>query len=199
MRPHYSLVSAPVTEPVSLDQALEHLRVDSSDDIAYVDALIPVAREFVESLTGRVCSLSTWRLTADSWAAALVGCGGGNVPLFRTPLVSITSIKYIGANSSDQTVMDAGDYISIPGYQPGMVHFPDNLPSLASRPDAVQIDFVAGHEDPELASPVLRHAIKLLVAHLYENRMPVAFASCNEIPFTLQSLINNQKLGGWVA
>ncbi len=94
MRPHYILASAPVTEPVSLDQATEHLRVDSEDDTAYIESLIPVAREFVESITGRVCGLSTWRLTADSWASATMGCDY-DIPLFRTPLSPLHRLRYI--------------------------------------------------------------------------------------------------------
>ncbi len=84
------------------------------------------------------------------------------------------------------------------GYQPGVVYFPESLPDLAHRPDALEIEFMAGHQDPESSPPGLRHAIKILISHLYENRLPVAFASCNEIPYTLQGLLSNQKLGGWI-
>jgi hypothetical protein len=36
----------------------------------------------------------------------------------------------------------------------------------------------------------------MLVANYYEQRMPVSFASVNEIPYTLKSLIESQKIGG---
>jgi uncharacterized phiE125 gp8 family phage protein len=200
MRPHYILVSAPGVEPVSLDQLCDHLRVDSDDDEAYLAALLPVAREVVETLTGRVCTRSTWRLTADSWEAAAIGCGGQNVPLFRTPLAAVSAVRYYPAESpTELTTLGADAYYTITGYQPGILHFPGSPPALARRPDALQIEFVAGHEDPENSPPGLRHAIKLLAANLYENRVPVAFASNSEIPFTLQTLLDNQRLGGWLA
>jgi hypothetical protein len=41
-----------------------------------------------------------------------------------------------------------------------------------------------------------RHAIKMLVANFYEQRVPLAFASSTEIPYTLRALIETQKIGG---
>jgi len=51
------------------------------------------------------------------------------------------------------------------------------------------VDFVAGYEDgiPE----TVRAAIKLLVAHLFENRDPyVVGATVSEVPFTLRALLD---------
>jgi hypothetical protein len=72
----------------------------------------------------------------------------------------------------------------------------NDWPALDDRPDAVQIEFTAGHTPDNPAPAGYLHAMKMLVAHLYEERKPVAFASCNEIPFTLQTLIEAQRIEG---
>ena len=213
MRPQYSIITQPATEPITLAQASAHLRVDSEDDNTYITDLIPVAREYVESVTGRVSNPTTFRLIASDWRDlfapekthynqnfdlrfGILGQSVENViPLFRTPLVSVTSVQYFAPGATSITTMPSEDYSVIINAEPGLMHIKADLPALDARPDAIQIQFVAGVTDS--TSATLKHAVKMLVAHLYENRMPVAFASCNEIPFALRSLIENQKIGGY--
>jgi uncharacterized phiE125 gp8 family phage protein len=198
MRPQYSLTLAPDTEPVNIDQASEHLRVDSSDDLALIESLIAVAREYVDSVTGRVSSVSGWRLTASAWADLFGSSQTDVFSLHRTPLVSVESISYYAPDAATLTVLSASNYRAITTTEPGLIQIHGDLPDLDDRPDAIQIEFTAGYSDPSLAPAVLRHAIKMVVSHLYENRLPVAFASCSEIPYSLSNLIENQKVGGWI-
>ena len=198
MRPQYSLTLAPDTEPVNIDQLTDHLRVDSSDDIATIEGLISVAREYVDSVTGRVSSVSGWRLIAPTWQSLSGPCQVGEISLYRTPLVSVESISYYAPDAETLTVMSADDYRVITAAEPGLIQIHGDLPDVDDRPDAIQIEFTAGYSNPTLAPAVLRHAIKMVVAHLYENRLPVAFASCSEIPLGTSMLIENQKIGGWI-
>jgi uncharacterized phiE125 gp8 family phage protein len=209
MRPHYQLVTAPIDEPVSYDEASQHLRVDSTDDKDYILGLIGVAREYADSITGRSSALSTWKASAATWddlfgierdSFDFVRFQSGPVnaiKLFRTPLVSVSSVKYYAPDAGSMTTMSANDYRVITSTEPGQVQITGSLPAVEDRPDAIQITFVAGYSLPRQSPQGLRHAIKMIVANLYENRQPVAFSSCNEIPFTLQTLLENQKTGGW--
>jgi uncharacterized phiE125 gp8 family phage protein len=95
--------------------------------------------------------------------------------------------------------MDPEDYRVVTGYEPGLIQFIGTLPALELRPDAIQIEFTAGHEAAGDVPSVLRHAIQMVTAHFYETRVPVAFASSSEIPYTLRVLLENQKIGGWCA
>jgi len=199
MRPHYTLVTPPEAEPVTLELASEHLRVDSDDDVAYIEGLLAVAREYVDSVTGRVCGESAWKLIAPTWCSLTGGYSVDTFSLYRTPLVSVESIKYYAPGSATLTTISSGDYLVIIGSEPGMVKITSALPAVDDRPDAIQIEFTAGYTTAELAPAVLKHAVKMLVAHLYEQRLPVAFASCESIPFTLDNFISNQKVGGWCA
>jgi uncharacterized phiE125 gp8 family phage protein len=197
MRPHYSITTQPTFEPISLDQLSNHVRVDSQDDIDYIEGLIAVAREFVDSVTGRVSGVTSFRIVAPTWSA--LSHKVGSIPLMRAPLIAVQSVKYYAPEAATQTTMSAGDYRVIITMEPGLLEIKETVPEIDERSDAVEINFTAGHTDASEIPAVHRHAIKLLAGHLYENRLPVAFTSCAEIPFTLQSLINNQKIGGWIA
>jgi len=213
MRPQYSITSQPISEPITYAQAAEHLRVDSTADVCYLTELIPVAREYVDGITGRVSAATTYQLTADSWQALFgdpppvggcyrdplygsTSCGGATqvIPLWRTPLVSVSSVKYYAPGEATLTTMGAADYIVQTTSEPGRVQIPGSLPAVDDRVDAIHITFIAGNSTP---NAVHRHAIKLMVAHLYENRTPIAFATPSEIPYTLRDLITNQKTGGF--
>ncbi len=98
-RPHYTLVTPPEAEPVTLELASEHLRVDSDDDVAYIEGLLAVAREYVDSVTGRVCGASAWKLIAPTWCSLTGGYSVDTFSLYRTPLVSVESIKYYAPGS----------------------------------------------------------------------------------------------------
>jgi hypothetical protein len=78
----------------------------------------------------------------------------------------------------------------------GMLQPVDEWPDVDERPDAIQITFVAGHNEGNPPPATWKHAAKMLVAHLYEERKPVAFTSCQEIPFTLKNLIEHNRMEG---
>lgn len=195
MRPHYSITAQPATEPVSVDQMMAHSRVDSEDDMDLLEALIPAAREYVDGVTGRVSVPHTWLLAASSWADLFESASEDTARLYRAPLVSVQSVSYYAKDGESLTVMDAADYRVITSYEPGLIQFPGTLPELEDRPDAIQIRFTAGHTEP----PALQaHAIKMLAAHLYDQRVPVAFAAGHQIPFGLRNFIESQKIAGWI-
>lgn len=58
---------APVTEPVSLDEAKLHLRVDLTDEDTLIDTLIAAAREDCEKFQNRAYISQTWELWLDAF------------------------------------------------------------------------------------------------------------------------------------
>ena len=194
MRPHYSTISRPIPEAIDYAAAADHLRVDSAEDISYIEALIAVACDYVGEVTGRIGTPTTLLCVADSWAA--LGDAQGTIKLGRSPLVSVSAVKYYAPDATALTTMSADDYRIITTTEPGMLQPLDSWPDVDDRADAIQITFVAGHSSGNPAPAIWKHAAKMLVAHLYEERKPVAFASCHEIPFTLQNLIEHSRIEG---
>ncbi len=59
--------SAPAAEPVTLQQAKDHLRIDGSDEDLYVEALIKAARQDCEKFQNRAYISQVWELWLDAW------------------------------------------------------------------------------------------------------------------------------------
>jgi len=64
------LISPPAVEPVTLDEAKAHLKVDTTDDDALIATLISAARAKAEWHTGRAFVTQGWTLWLDRWPAA---------------------------------------------------------------------------------------------------------------------------------
>lgn len=200
MRPQISIVTQPTSEPISYDEAAEHLRVDSADDMDYLEALIPAAREWVEGITGRVGMVTTYKLTARRWCDIMPETWRMEIPLHRTPLLAVSSVQYYASGESSLTTMSADDYLVITDTTPGMIELDDGvMPATEDRADAIQITFSAGHADAANVPALFRHAVKMLVANLYEQRSPIAAVSMQDIPWTLRGILENLKVGGHIA
>lgn len=202
-RPSYKIINASSASPVSYQEAADHLRVDSDADEIYITELVSAAREYVEGITGRSTVSATYRLTAPDWdSITTLRSGSAIITLDRAPLVSVASIKYIAAGSSSLTTIAAENYSVVNSYDPGAIYFASSyaLPTPnPERPDAIQIDFIAGHTDATTSPPLIRHAIKMLTAHWYENRITVAPVNLMPIPNGFNDIIHNQRQGGQFA
>lgn len=118
------------------------------------------------------------------------------------PLVSITSIAYIDANGVSATI-SASDYvvdnISLPGricLKTGK-DWPTPAAGLAVA-NGVLITFVAGYAPTtgglSTAPADLKAAVKLLVAHWYENREDAQEADMKSMPFAVGALIGQYRM-----
>jgi len=74
-------------EPITLDEAKLHLKVDSADDNALISALIIAARDLAERETKRVFITQTWHLFRDDSPVEF------EIP--KPPLQSLKSIRVI--------------------------------------------------------------------------------------------------------
>jgi uncharacterized phiE125 gp8 family phage protein len=159
------LNTPPAVEPVTLDQAKAHLKVDSGDDDALIAALISAARARVEWHMGRALVTQGWTLWLDDWP-----CDGvAEIPL--PPLQSVASVTLYGRDDA-ATVLDAAVYqvdaVSQPGrvaLKPGAGVFTD-LRCI----NAVAIAFTAGYGDASAVPAPVVQAILRILAQLYVHR-----------------------------
>lgn len=166
-----TLVTGPAEEPVTRAEAKLWARIAASltADDATVDALITAARRHIEDVTGRITVNQTWKLILDTWPR------GRAVRLPLAPLVSVTHVKvYDSAGAA--TTMDSADYIVDTANEPGRIVLKDDAdwPSPSAglqEANAFEVQFVAGYgADASSVPEELKTAVKMIVAHLYENR-----------------------------
>lgn len=182
-------LAAPTTAPVTPSTAGSFLRVD--DDTAEAGDildLINVGWQLVEEYTGRALAATTFRWLSSGWPR------GRAIPLRRSPLVSVQSVKYYDEDGVQQTV-DPSSYSVNTTRLPGEIvfdpefEFPGLDPNTA-RPDMVSIDFTAG-----AGNDVLNLAVKMFVAQFYTHRVPVITGTISaELPISLKLLLRSQKV-----
>lgn len=164
---------APTLEPMTLQEAKDHLKVDTTDEDSLIEPLITAVRQHVEGRDGwlgRALLTQTWEWRLDrfptgrSWKDAL------RVPL--PPLQSVTSIQYVDTAGATQTWSPSLYNVSTYS-QPGRIApaFGQVFPSTQTVIDAVTVTFVAGYgANPEdIPGPILA-ALKLMIGDLYCNR-----------------------------
>src|SRR5262245_43660746 len=109
------LITAPTVEPISLEQAKAHLRVDHSDDDAIISTYIKAARYAVDGkdgYLGRALVTQTWELVIDQFPANEI-----KIPL--PPLQTVNSVNYDNSDGFGQLVAADQYYVdnvSEPGW-----------------------------------------------------------------------------------
>jgi uncharacterized phiE125 gp8 family phage protein len=170
----------PAVEPISLDDAKNHMRVDPdmTDDDALIGLLITSARLYAESQTGRSFITQKWRLVMD--------CFPQFVQFEFGPVQSVDSIVYTDMAGVQQTITApaAPNYaIDLSGVLPRMTPgfgriWPIPLPQIGS----VQVNYTAGYGATPADVPAgIRQWLLLRVGTLYENREEVAILTRGKV------------------
>lgn len=171
-----TLIAAPDEEPITLAQAKLHLEID--DDITKYndlieDELIPAARQWAESYTGRAMIDQTWRLALDNFA-------GGEIWLPKPPLLAVSEIGYTDTDGAAQ-ILAANQYTVDASFEAGPRIVPAwgvSWPAVRSVPSAVLVTFRSGYadrsgspqEDGSVVPGPLRSAMKLYIGALFADR-----------------------------
>lgn len=158
------LLSGPAAEPVTLSDAKHFLRVEHDDDDDLIAALIAGSRIHIEAQTRRAMITQTWRLTRDAWPES------GRLAVLPVPLVTLVAARIYKADGSTVAV-DVTAFAIDKAAAPARLAFTRGALAAPERPvGGIELDITAGYGDAEDVPEPLRQAVRLLVAHLYENR-----------------------------
>lgn len=201
-----SLVTPPATEPLTLQEALDHLRLEQdAPDAALVTALIQAAREYAETRTARQFITATWRLTLDRFPCRSYTDWGSwpdaraKISLPRPPLQSVSSVAYLDPSGAPQT-WATDQYVVLAPAQiqalPGQIYPALGVayPATAARPDAVTITFVAGYGAASAVPRAIKQALLLLIGAWYEQREAVVAGQVTEVPLAVDALLGQFTL-----
>lgn len=181
----YRRTIEPALEPVTVDEAKMHLRVDEANEDDYIETLITASRQWCEDYTRRSFINTTWTMKQDRFP-----CGA--IELTWPRVQSITSVAYADSSGEAQVISPSGytlDQSEPARLLPAMNTY---WPTTRGDVNDVTVTFISGYGSTAVSVPAgIKHAIKLMVSHFYENREPVNIGNIvNEIPLTVQSLLN---------
>lgn len=164
------IINPPVIEPITLDEAKQHLRVDGNDDDILIMSLIKQAREYCENYQNRKYITQTLELVLDSFPQ-------GNAIVFNncSPVQKVESIKYYDVNRQEY-LFDESNYIfDLDGFVNRVVlnrgkHWPTvELQSV----NAVRVRLIAGYGDSGDKVPeAIKWAMILQMKLLYDDYRP---------------------------
>ncbi len=174
------MTAEPETEPLTLDEARKHLRLDTNDDDALLRALIETVRSTCEVFTGRALINRGYSLFLDQWPSvsadkSSLSSGQGiylpAIELPRPPLVSIGQI--LTYNDADvSTVFSSSNYYTDANTAGGRVVLRNgSVPTPERTADGIEIQFTAGYGiNPTSIPAPLTQGMKQMLAALYEGR-----------------------------
>jgi uncharacterized phiE125 gp8 family phage protein len=176
------LLTPPAAEPITLADAKAYLRVEHDDDDVVIAALISGARSHVEAHTRCALVTQTWRLVRDAWPR------DGRIAVVPAPLRVIVAARVRDSHGVAQSI-DLQAFVADKGAS-AISFLSWSLPAPGQIAAGIEIDVEVGYGDPADVPEPLRQAIRLLVAHWYENRGLVAIGQdVAALPDTVAALI----------
>jgi len=184
-----TLVTGPAIEPVTLEEAKAHCRVDTSDDDGLLADLVIAATRHVERFTHRRLISQVFDDKRDAAPSSV-----WESPI--APVLSIGSVTYVDTAGATQTWSSALYRTDIPaGPTAGPARltpiYGGSWPQTQDVINAFTVRFTAGYGTTAVSVPYdIKAAIKLLVGHLYENREPVVIGNIvTAVPLAVDSLL----------
>jgi uncharacterized phiE125 gp8 family phage protein len=182
-----SLINPPDSEPVTLEEAKNHLRVDINDDDNLIDAIIQSARRLVEVRLKRALITQTLQLALDSFT--------NPIQLASPPLQSVVSITY--RTGDGWQTLPSSSYEVLTGTPGYVVPTHGNSFPTALGYESVRIVYQAGYGGPIDVPAPLKQAILLLVGNFYDNRSAsdMSVPGSMALPFGVEALISSEDWG----
>lgn len=161
----FKLITAPTVEPVLVSELKSQLRITSSAQDTMLGVLLKAARQNVEDYLRYSIITATWELYLDCFPKS-----GEEIWIQKSPVTEIVSIIYKDTSNVSQT-WAAANYVLDANAKPGRVYenyncqYPDTLKIL----NAVTVKFKAGYASAAEVPEVIKQAILMQAATLYEN------------------------------
>jgi len=158
-------VSGPAVEPITLAEMKAYLRVDDDDSAQddLISGLIKAARLMIEAASRRILIEQSWRVVLDRLPRDRVML----LPL--SPLIAVDAIRITDA-SGTATELPGGSFEADGLSDPPRIIVKD-APEPGKSRNGISIALRAGFgTTPEAVPATLKLAIRILVAHWFENR-----------------------------
>lgn len=170
-------LSGTVTEPLTLSEAKAHLRVDGTDDDLYIAGLVTTCRRQLEAHTSRTIASQTLTLRLDRFPSDAI-------QIRKPPVTAVSSVQYVDTAGDTQTWSSSDWQASLHREPPIIVPaYGESWPTTRDQLDAVTVTCTAGFST---VPDDYKHAMLLLLGHLYWHRETVTEMRLTEMPLAYQ-------------
>ena len=183
------VTTAAVNPLFTTAQAKAHLKVDVSDDDTIIDNIVLAATQSCEIFTNQYFIDTVVTQYSDTW--------NDFYTLYKSPVASITHVKYYDSNDSQQTLASS-NYILGHYSKPARIGVAvgGTLPNLSDRINAVEVKYTVGYGTASSDVPEgIRQAVLLTIGNFYQNRESVITGrTATELPLSSQYLLEQYKI-----
>lgn len=168
---------------VTLADMKEFLRVDHNDEDDTITALLNAAAAWCEDYCNRKFRTGgTATFYLERWRPASLAFG---------PVTSIVQVKYDDTSGIEKTLDTSKYYYETVHNGSIMIYFHD-VPDLQEY-NAHPVRITAGVGQNETHE--VKHAVRMLVAHWYENRRAVVMGTNPvQVPIAVEALLSSQRI-----
>lgn len=203
-----NLITAPLSEPVTLTEAKAHLRLETTLDDIYVTSLITAARMYTEGTTWRALINQVWELVMDGFP----GCYPSlwvtpstryvtdrEIELPRgdiSPVGADLTVKYDDNTGAEQTFASSNYIVDATPMARLVLKSTSSWPLTNGEVKCVRIRFKVGFGDAASDVPLpIKQAILLLISQMYEHRTPeVTGTIISKVGFAVEALLERYRL-----
>ena len=185
----FKVVTPATSNPITLTEAKTHLKVDTTADDTFITNLIKSATSSAQEYTNRFFIQTTIQQVGDKWEDIS--------NLFKSPVLSVTNIKYIDPDGTLQT-LNTDIYFVDDVNKPARIGLKPNksFPEIIDRLNAVQVNYVVGiAAGADEVDEGIRQALLLTIGNWYQNRQAVVTGTiATELPMNAKFLLDQYKI-----
>ena len=164
----FDIVTAAASEPITLTESKNFLRVDHSDDDTLISALITASRQMCEEYTRRILVTTTIDEYFDKFPMNRWENLSNLIYLSRGPVASITSVKYVDEIGSEVTIT-SDQYIIDTISEPARIQSTAGWFAAAGVVNQVIVRYVVGTDVSSIPKPLIQ-GMMLVISDLYDQR-----------------------------
>jgi uncharacterized phiE125 gp8 family phage protein len=190
-------ITEPTSEPLTVAEAKQHLRVEHSDDDSIIENLITSAREYVETYLDCTLMLTQYKMMLDMFPA--------HIELPKSPLSTVSGYDSVILTYTTDTeikiTLSSTEYRVDAHAVPAVLrtNYGDSWPAHLADYNSIEVTFWAGYGSTSASVPQrIRNAMLMLITHLYENRSSVQLGVvAHVVPDSMRMLLDSAKFGGY--
>jgi len=178
-----TVITAPATEPVTLAEMKLHSRIDGNDDDALVTSLIIAARMQIEQMANTKLITQTLALSIDSLPDS-------GILYLDGPVQSVTTFEYTDLDGNLQEWDDTLYQVDITANPARLMPiYDEDYPDILDDYNSIVVTYVAGYGNAAAVPAIIKQAIKMLVAHWYNQRETVGEVQGYEVPYAVDNIV----------